>query len=105
LNPAFVEALFPNEEDEDIFFSFSSLGFTHLFHGVLPSIAALTRIRILNCATSYHSCNIKTLFNQLLLASKHGRGVVDTVHFLSYSTSDPTPPGRMLTPVDVIKVA
>jgi hypothetical protein len=65
LNPAFVEALFPKE---NIFLSLGSLNLFTPHIALLPAIAALTRIQTLRCTID----SLTTLFNELLLVSKHG---------------------------------
>jgi hypothetical protein len=83
LNPALVEALFPNE---DIFLSLGTFTVTRILQRkfpyyvlqnfLLPSIAALTRIYRLR-GDLYLSDGIKTLFNELFLTNKHGIYLMD----------------------------
>jgi hypothetical protein len=72
LNAAFVEALFPNEERESIFISLGDFQIHNLQKCVLPSIAQLTRIQTLHYNLSHFVGNLRTLFTELLLASKQG---------------------------------
>jgi hypothetical protein len=70
LNPDLVRALFPNE---NIFLSFSLFSIENfLLESMMRSIATLIRVNHLRINTL--SCGIKTLFNELLLVSKHGIG-------------------------------
>jgi hypothetical protein len=80
LNPAFVEALFPNE---NIFLSLGHFLLLNPFDAVLPGILALTRIHTLSCWPN-HLVDVKTLFNELLLTSKHG---IYRAHFLCHCHS------------------
>jgi hypothetical protein len=76
LNPAFVEALFPNE---NIFLSLGDFQLYTPYAAMLPGIAALTRIQILHMQPNpypdlYINANVvvKTLLNEILLVNKHG---------------------------------
>jgi hypothetical protein len=73
-NLALVEALFPSaNERESIFFSLGIFKIQGLNNSMLPSVRALMRIRDLRCGSLRTSGGgFKTVFNELLLASKHG---------------------------------
>jgi hypothetical protein len=85
LNPALVEALFPKE---DIFLSLGDFKIRMLPNFMLPSIASLFRIGVLRCATHRFSDCVKTLFNELLLKSKHGVHTLDCLYYLTVSMAD-----------------
>jgi hypothetical protein len=91
LNPTLVDALFPNE---DIFLSLGDVEIHSHLDCMLPGIAALTRIGVLNCDPHHLTDGIKTLFNELLLKSKHGVGKLE----FSYSIVN-------MTMIDIIKVS
>jgi hypothetical protein len=85
LNPALVDALFPNE---DIFLSIGDYEINDLLDYMLPSIASLNRIGVLRCAPHHLSGGLKTLFNELLLKSKHGVHTLDCLYYLTVSMAD-----------------
>jgi hypothetical protein len=70
LNPAFVANLFPNDEINFLSFDKLTIGLIHN-NTMFPGLTALTRSHILRCNFLHLDGGFKTLFDELLLASKH----------------------------------
>jgi hypothetical protein len=68
LNPAFVEALFPNE---NIFLSLGRFRLFYPYPAMLSGIATLARIQTLYSSLADRD-SLTTLFNELLLVNKNG---------------------------------